>query len=871
MFDGAATIARALQSLANAPPEIVRIVISDNASTDATEPICRAFAAGRSNVTYVRQTVNRGPTANFNLLAEECATPYFMWLAADDWLDDDFLGAAVAFLEAHPEHVLVTAASAYYAEVTGAYEQTTSCGSFEEESPARRVASFVAQLTDNSEFYGVYRRAKLGRITEPFHVIGGDWVSTVNTVFAGKVKALPGYVIHRANRWGRADRWAQVIASAGLPEEQSKAPHYATALFLLVHVAVGSELLSGLPVGDRMRLAFQTFTGLQATKQLPKELDFWRHMRFFFGESAGNEMGHRFRVRLVELALAWAEGGAPESVLQPSEAVAIATTLRLRGEPASEDEEPFRERARALSNTERTRLASLAVEMAFEPAWRLPVMPSLSEVPTDVWSPLVAYGLETVSIFADDEDVEAYVDHQERMLTLIDDATTMGVEPLPRRIAPDRARILKEFLQGWSAMTTLFSARNLKPLMERRGRMARMLLEISGATLEHAVPRRPRERRRVGLLVGGLNSLTDTYTSLPAITHLDPARFERIVFTLSSGGRDGGLTPMERYVQSVSDRVIVLKGDFSTMAAAVRAEEVDYLLFGNNVSLGLTPLLVLASYRLARHQIAFNPSCMTTGIKNVDWFVSGRTLEPGDAQEHYTERLLLLDGPGHVRAVPPFEEPIAPPRAGLGRAVGPARFVSGANVYKLTPGVRRTWMQLLARVPGATLSLYPFGPAWSNVYDSDRLLRLLERDAAQAGVDEGRLSINAAFESVADMKQYLGMHDIYLDSFPFSGINSVLDPLTCGLPVVSLRGNNFRSRMGASALEDLGLGELVGEDVEGYLAIAERLGRDPAELRRWRNRIRDAITAGRSKLWDSQWCSSEFARLFDEMEAATGG
>ena len=871
MFEGGRTVGRTLQSLASAPPEWVRIMISDNASTDATEAICRSFAEGRSNVTYVRQPLNIGMAPNAFFLLEQSTTPYFMWLAADDWLDDGFLAAAVAFLDAHPNHTLVTAPSAYYAEKGGAYELTTSCGSFEEEEPSQRVLSFVAQLTDNSEFYGVYRRSVRALNVEPFAVIGADWVAMVDSVFVGKLKALPGFAIHRENRWGRADRWAEVIAGVGAPPAQAKAPHYATALFLLLHIAVTSDVYGGLGAGARMRLAFRSFTLFQALQQLPKALDFWQHLRLLFEERAGNEMGHRFRVRLSELVLAWAEGGRPEDVLQPSEAIAIATTLRMRGQPESEQEHPLRARAALLLSAERTRVASLAVEMAFEPAWRLPMMPSLSELPVDVWTSLVAYGLETVAVFADDADVEAYVDHQERMLTLIENATTMGVVPLPQRIAPDRARILNEFLQGWSAMSTLFSGRNLKPIMEKRDQLVRMLLGISGVTLDHVVPRRARDRRRVGLLVSGLHSLTDTYTSLPAITHLDPKKFERVVFTIMSGGKDGTPTPMERYVGSVVDRIVVLTGNVNAMAATVRAEQLDYLLYGSNVSLGLSPLLVLASHRLARHQIAFNPSCMTTGIKNVDWFVSGRTLEPADAQEHYTERLLLLDGPGHVRAVPPFERPIEPPRAGLGRAVGPTRFVSGANYYKLTPGVRRAWMQLLARVPGATLSLYPFGPAWSDGYDSDRLLRLLERDADRAGVADERLSISAAFATVADMKRFLGMHDVYLDSFPFSGINSVLDPLTCGLPVVSLRGTNFRSRMGASALEDLGLEGLVGEDVEGYLAIAERLGKDPAQLRLWRNRIRGAIAAGKSKLWDSQWCSAEFARLFDEMEARTSG
>lgn len=866
VYNGAATLQRALDSIANASPERVRIVISDNASTDATESICRAFAAGRTNVTYVRQPVNRGATANFQAVFDASDSPYFMWLASDDWIDEGFLEASIDFLQTHPDHLLVTAASAYYAESTGAYELTSSAGSFEEDSPAARVTAFLAQLTDNSEFYGVYQRQRIVGLFEELHVIGGDWIVMVNAVFLGKVKALPGYVIHRRNRWSREDRALQVLRDEKLPESQAKAPHYVTALDLLNHVAHRSALFGRLPAGERMRLAFDCFSIMRTNQRLPKLFDFWRHMQLFFDDGPGTQLGHAFRQRLVELVLAGTVGAPASESVDPATALTISTTLRLRGQPPSAEEAPLRARAATLLEAPNTHLAGIAIASMFDHAWQLPMLPALSEIPISAWTPYLGYGLESVEIFADEPDVEAYVDHQARLLGLVDDATTLGVTPLPARIAADRARILRDTLQAWTASTTLFSRRNLKPIMEMRARMARMLLTLSGATLDHPVVKHSRRRRRVGIAVSGLNSFTDTYTALPAISHLDPQKFERVIFTLGQGSRPGAPSPMESYATTIADRVILLQGDFRAMAAAIRAEELDYLLFGNNICLDLSTLFVLANHRLARHQISFNPSCMTSGMPTMDWYISGRTLEPANAQEHYSERLLLVDGPGHVRLVPPFEAALVPPRAGESRAPGPARFVSGANCYKLTPEVRGAWMKLLARVPGSTLSLYPFGPAWSNQYDTERLLRLLERDLDREGIDHERLSVNAAFPTVAEMKQFLRGHDVYLDSFPFSGINSVLDPLSLGIPVVSLRGDSFRSRMGASALDDLDLGELAADDVEGYLAIAARLGNEPAHLGKWRTRLREALRARRSKLWDAAWYSSEFARLFDVME-----
>jgi predicted O-linked N-acetylglucosamine transferase (SPINDLY family) len=199
------------------------------------------------------------------------------------------------------------------------------------------------------------------------------------------------------------------------------------------------------------------------------------------------------------------------------------------------------------------------------------------------------------------------------------------------------------------------------------------------------------------------------------------------------------------------------------------------------------------------------------------------------------------------------------------------RFVSGANLYKLTPGVRAAWMEILRRVPRATISLYPFGPAWSGDYDSTRLLQMLERDADRAGIAHSRIEIRAPFGSVPEMKQHLATCDVYLDSFPFSGVNSVLDPITCGVPVVSLRGASFRANMGASVLDDLGLSDLAAHDVGAYVDVAVRLGTDVDHRASVVARLRESLAAGRSRLWDSEWCSREFARLFDEMETLRPG
>ena len=87
------------------------LVVSDNASTDATEEICRSYAGRDKRVRYIRQLHNVGAAANHNLLFREAQAPYFKWAAHDDILAPTFLAACVDALERHPEVVVASPAT----------------------------------------------------------------------------------------------------------------------------------------------------------------------------------------------------------------------------------------------------------------------------------------------------------------------------------------------------------------------------------------------------------------------------------------------------------------------------------------------------------------------------------------------------------------------------------------------------------------------------------------------------------------------------------------------------------------------------------------------------------------------------------------
>ena len=107
VYNGEKYIREALDSLLAQTFTDFELIISDNASTDATEIICREYAAHYPQIRYVRQRENRGATANFQFVLDEAVGEYFMWAAADDLCKPEFIEYLVSELEKNYDFVLM--------------------------------------------------------------------------------------------------------------------------------------------------------------------------------------------------------------------------------------------------------------------------------------------------------------------------------------------------------------------------------------------------------------------------------------------------------------------------------------------------------------------------------------------------------------------------------------------------------------------------------------------------------------------------------------------------------------------------------------------------------------------------------------------
>lgn len=336
----------------------------------------------------------------------------------------------------------------------------------------------------------------------------------------------------------------------------------------------------------------------------------------------------------------------------------------------------------------------------------------------------------------------------------------------------------------------------------------------------HAEPIPSDRPIRFGLLWSDADRRTENIVGIASARELQRYGFHvtSILYRRNKhGDADQDVVTISKDLGEISDAIVDLDGTHGLLDkhAAIKALDLDCVLFMSNVTFGYNEYVALATMKLARWQAVNFCAVFTTAFPAVDIFISGEISERGDnPQDGYTERLVKLPGSCLI-----FEKRIAggklPKReiAEQLRDRGAATiFASGANFYKIHPELSDTWARVLAASPGSRLVLYPFNPNWGLSYPVGTFTRRFERQLLHHGVDPDRITIAGPWGDPGAVTEVLSVADIYLDSFPHSGGLSSLDALRLGVPVVTRRGMTQRENQSADLLELMGLSRFIVSD-----------------------------------------------------------
>lgn len=207
VYNGAATLASAIESLLAQTRGDFELLVSDNASSDATGEICRDFAKHDGRVRYVRNPTNVGAMNNFGSVLDHTESPFFMWAACDDTWLPTFVERNLAALEADAG-VVCSVSQVEFVDRSGELVETVgpenqkhalAGGTYPlEDSPKNNLIRFIENPECNSRFYGIHRTGVIRRCYSPNErYLGSDWVVMARTLGFGKHHEVPEVLMQR--------------------------------------------------------------------------------------------------------------------------------------------------------------------------------------------------------------------------------------------------------------------------------------------------------------------------------------------------------------------------------------------------------------------------------------------------------------------------------------------------------------------------------------------------------------------------------------------------------------------------------------------------------------------------------------------------
>ncbi|MDB4308193.1 tetratricopeptide repeat protein [Gammaproteobacteria bacterium] len=244
----------------------------------------------------------------------------------------------------------------------------------------------------------------------------------------------------------------------------------------------------------------------------------------------------------------------------------------------------------------------------------------------------------------------------------------------------------------------------------------------------------------------------------------------------------------------------------------------------------------------------------TTGLNTVKHRITDNLTDPvGDSDRLHTEKLIRL--PDCFICYTPNEDSpdcLSPPF----KDNNYISFGSFNVLAKISDECIRTWCSILHRVQGSKLILKSAG-----LEDPVTRAYIINR-FRQYDVDPNHIEMIPRTKDIRSHLQLYNRVDITLDTFPYNGTTTTCESLHMGVPVISLRGNRHAGRVGYSILSQVKLEELVADNQDQYISIANNLAENTAQLHLYHMTLRSRLAS--SPLCDGQVFTCSLEKAFME-------
>ncbi|HVE50530.1 MAG TPA: tetratricopeptide repeat protein [Casimicrobiaceae bacterium] len=321
---------------------------------------------------------------------------------------------------------------------------------------------------------------------------------------------------------------------------------------------------------------------------------------------------------------------------------------------------------------------------------------------------------------------------------------------------------------------------------------------------------------KLGYLSADFHTHATAFLTAGMFEQHDRTRFDVHAYSLGPDDR----SPLRARLTKAFDRFVDASGQsLEAIAQRIALDQIDILVDLKGHTAGAPPgILALRPAPIQVHYLGF-PGTLAGGL--VDYLIGDAIVTPPEYAADYAETLVRLPGSYQVNdRQRPIRE--APSRLALGLPDDAIVLCNFNASWKRRPETMDAWTAILARVPHAVLWLLARR-------DDDPAIGHLRREAESRGVAPSRLH----FATARPNADYLGLYaraDLFLDTWPYNAHTTGSDALWAGCPVLTLLGETFAARVGASLANAVGLPELVASSVDDYVDKAVALCKDETRL-----------------------------------------
>lgn len=259
------------------------------------------------------------------------------------------------------------------------------------------------------------------------------------------------------------------------------------------------------------------------------------------------------------------------------------------------------------------------------------------------------------------------------------------------------------------------------------------------------------------------------------------------------------------------------------------------------------------AYRAAPIQVNYLGYPGTMGADYIDYIIADQILIPSEYQDNYSEKIVHLPNSYQINDRLRLISDRVFTRHELGLPEEVFVFCSFNNGYKITPTIFDGWMRILSSVKDSVLWL---------LEDNPSVPVNLRREAELRGISGDRL----IFAKRIPPSEHLARHrcaDLFLDTYPCNAHTTASDSLWAGLPLLTLSGESFASRVAASLLSAAGLPELITDTQSDYESLAIDLANDSLKLGEYKSRLLNKIFT--MPLFDTQSTTKNIELAYIQM------